>query len=64
MISHELHMVMSATDQVFCLNRHICCSGHPDMVRVDPNYVALFGNTPVLTPMFIKACKPIIVPMP
>ena len=50
MISHDLHMVMSATDQVFCLNRHICCSGHPDMVRVDPNYVALFGNTPVLMP--------------
>ena len=50
MISHDLHMVMSATDQVLCLNRHVCCSGHPDKVRVDPSYVALFGQTPVLMP--------------
>lgn len=50
MISHDLHMVMSATDQVLCINRHVCCSGHPDSVRLDPSYVALFGRTPVLTP--------------
>jgi len=50
MISHDLHMVMSATDQVLCLNRHVCCSGHPDSVRVDPSYVALFGKMPVITP--------------
>ncbi len=50
MISHDLHLVMSATDQVLCLNRHVCCSGHPDKVRIDPNYVALFGQTPVLMP--------------
>jgi zinc transport system ATP-binding protein len=43
MISHDLHMVMAATDQVFCLNRHVCCSGHPDSVRTDPNYTSLFG---------------------
>ncbi len=29
MVSHDLHLVMSATDQVVCLNRHVCCSGHP-----------------------------------
>jgi len=50
MISHDLHLVMSATDQVLCLNRHVCCSGHPDKVRLDPSYVALFGQTPVLMP--------------
>ena len=54
MISHDLHMVMTATDEVLCLNRHVCCSGHPDSVRVDPSYVALFGpsgiKSPVLTP--------------
>lgn len=27
MVSHDLHLVMSATDQVVCLNRHVCCSG-------------------------------------
>lgn len=50
MISHDLHMVMSSTDSVICLNRHVCCSGHPDKVRIDPSYVALFGRTPVLMP--------------
>jgi zinc transport system ATP-binding protein len=50
MISHDLHMVMSATDRVLCLNRHVCCSGHPDTVRVDPSYVALFGRIPTLMP--------------
>lgn len=50
MISHDLHLVMSATDRVFCLNRHVCCSGHPKAVQVDPNYIALFGQTALLTP--------------
>ena len=43
MVSHELHLVMAATDQVLCLNRHVCCSGHPDHVARDPAYLALFG---------------------
>ncbi|TPW15862.1 MAG: hypothetical protein FD130_1139 [Halothiobacillaceae bacterium] len=50
MISHDLHLVMRATDQVLCLNRHVCCSGHPDSVRLDPNYLALFGRLPLLLP--------------
>ena len=25
MVSHDLHLVMSATDQVVCLNQHLCC---------------------------------------
>ncbi len=32
MVSHDLHLVMSTTDQVVCLNRHVCCSGHPEQV--------------------------------
>lgn len=43
MVSHELHLVMATTDQVICLNRHVCCSGHPDHVTQDPAYLALFG---------------------
>ena len=43
MVSHELHLVMATTDQVVCLNRHVCCSGHPDHVARDPAYLALFG---------------------
>ncbi len=43
MISHDLHLVMAATDTVICLNRHICCSGHPEQVSNDPSYQELFG---------------------
>ena len=43
MISHDLHLVMAATDQVICLNHHICCSGHPEQVSADPSYMELFG---------------------
>jgi zinc transport system ATP-binding protein len=44
MVSHDLHLVMSTTDQVVCLNRHVCCSGHPEQVSFDPAFVELFGE--------------------
>jgi zinc transport system ATP-binding protein len=44
MVSHDLHLVMSTTDQVVCLNRHVCCSGHPEQVSNDPAFVELFGH--------------------
>jgi len=43
MVSHDLHLVMASTDRVFCLNRHICCSGTPEVVINDPAYTELFG---------------------
>jgi zinc transport system ATP-binding protein len=43
MISHDLHLVMAATDQVMCLNQHVCCSGHPETVSRHPAYLELFG---------------------
>jgi len=43
MISHELHVVMSASDRVICLNGHICCEGTPAVVASAPEYQALFG---------------------
>ncbi|MGD1882974.1 MAG: ATP-binding cassette domain-containing protein [Paracoccaceae bacterium] len=43
MISHELHVVMSASDRVICLNGHICCEGTPAVVASAPEYRALFG---------------------
>ena len=45
MISHDLHLVMSATDRVICLNHHICCSGEPESVALHPEYQRLFGDT-------------------
>ncbi len=43
MVSHDLHLVMAATDTVVCLNHHVCCTGRPEAVRADPAYLALFG---------------------
>ncbi len=43
MVSHDLHLVMSTTDTVVCLNHHVCCSGQPTQVLNHPEFVALFG---------------------
>jgi len=43
MVSHDLHLVMAATDRVLCLNQHICCCGTPESVTSDPAYLELFG---------------------
>ncbi len=43
LVSHDLHLVMAATDKVVCLNRHVCCTGHPEAVARHPEYIALFG---------------------
>jgi zinc transport system ATP-binding protein len=43
MISHDLHVVMEATDRVICLNGHVCCSGTPTAVATNEAYLNLFG---------------------
>lgn len=43
MISHDLHVVMAATDQVICLNGHVCCSGTPTSVAESAEFKTLFG---------------------
>jgi zinc transport system ATP-binding protein len=42
-VSHDLHVVMAASDRVICLNGHICCQGTPSVVSAAPEYRALFG---------------------
>jgi len=44
LVSHDLHLVMAATDHVVCLNGHVCCAGTPDSVSRDPAFAALFGD--------------------
>ena len=44
MVSHELHVVMAASDRVVCLNGHVCCHGTPEHVASAPEYRALFGS--------------------
>ena len=46
MVSHDLHVVMQKTDQVLCLNQHVCCSGLPEDVSQHPAYQRLFGDFP------------------
>jgi zinc transport system ATP-binding protein len=43
MVSHDLHVVMRASDRVVCLNVHVCCEGSPQIVSEAPEYRALFG---------------------
>lgn len=43
MVSHDLHVVMAASDRVICLNGHVCCQGTPTVVSAAPEYRALFG---------------------
>lgn len=43
MVSHDLLVVMRASDRVICLNGHICCEGTPQDVSAAPAYRAMFG---------------------
>jgi zinc transport system ATP-binding protein len=44
LVSHDLYVVMAATDRVVCLNQHVCCTGHPEAITRHPEFVALFGE--------------------
>jgi zinc transport system ATP-binding protein len=43
LVSHDLHVVMAASDRVICLNGHVCCAGVPREVAEAPEYLRLFG---------------------
>ena len=42
MVSHDMYLVMEHTDQVICLNQHICCQGTPQQVYQSDAYANLF----------------------
>ena len=44
MVSHDLHLVMISTKKVLCLSNHICCSGKPQQVAQDPEFISMFGQ--------------------
>jgi zinc transport system ATP-binding protein len=44
LISHDLHIVLGASDRVICLNRHICCEGVPETIATHPEYIRMFGR--------------------
>jgi len=49
LISHDLHVVMAATDTVVCLNGHVCCTGSPSTVFHSEEYKQLFGTRAATT---------------
>lgn len=49
MVSHDLYMVMKATDHVYCLNNHICCEGTASAVSQNEAYQKLFGKKAIDT---------------
>lgn len=44
LVSHDLHLVFAKSHHVLCLNKHLCCSGHPEVVKSHANYKALFEH--------------------
>lgn len=44
MVSHDLNIVMANTDEVLCINRHICCAGTPEAISTDPSFIHFFGD--------------------
>lgn len=44
MVSHDLNIVMANTDEVLCVNRHICCAGTPEMISSEPSFIHFFGD--------------------
>lgn len=50
MVSHDLHLVMARTDRVFCLDQQVCCSGHPERLRVLEGEQPIEGPHPALVP--------------
>ncbi len=44
MVSHDLHLVMSITTNVICLQGQICCMGQPKMITKDPAFIKIFGD--------------------
>ncbi len=45
LVSHNLHVVMAGADRVVCLNHHVCCTGSPEAVGLDPSFAELFGGS-------------------
>ncbi len=49
LVSHDLNVVMAATDRVYCLHGHICCSGTPDEIGGHTEFMRLFGPSAAKT---------------
>jgi len=46
MVSHDLHLVEHLSDRVYCINRTLCCHGHPKEVLRPDNLAKAYGHIP------------------
>jgi zinc transport system ATP-binding protein len=46
MVSHDLHLVEHLSDVVYCINRDLCCHGHPNTVLRPDNLARAYGHLP------------------
>ncbi len=44
LVSHDLNFVMQKSDEVICINRHICCQGSGESLISNPQYHLLFNK--------------------
>ena len=44
LVSHDLHLVMASSEQVVCLNRHVCCRGTPESLVGEASFQEIFGE--------------------
>lgn len=44
MVSHDLYVVMAASERVICLNHHVCCEGTPQQVGGNDAFRTMFGD--------------------
>jgi zinc transport system ATP-binding protein len=48
MSSHDIHVVMKKTDKVICINKKLCCQGHPEIIKNDQSFINMFGQNLLL----------------
>lgn len=44
MVSHNIDLVMEKTDEILCLNNHICCAGTPKSILTHPVFSKIFSQ--------------------
>jgi zinc transport system ATP-binding protein len=43
-VSHDINVVMKSSQQIICLNRHICCQGGAEDIKNNKDFGKLFGG--------------------
>jgi len=43
-VSNDLNVVISASDRVICLNKHVCCEGSPEVISSNQEWQKMFGT--------------------